>query len=608
MRSSYRVPMKQRDIPDHGKGPIVAYDLETTRIPRDPSDPLSVEPKFLTMFGKKIRVADRTDTFEELGAALLSRMLLPELVDTRFVAWNANRFDVRLIMQAIINASDEFTITPYIAKQGGLRGVKVSQGERAWYFLDGMSMLGLQCSLKKFLDVFAPKFKKHELDLEHTEFDADNPEHVAYAERDSEGLYWGMQQAERILHKLTGRGAQTTIGSAGIKCFVSNLPEKAICYALRKYQREQVERVVMRGGYVYVARQYDGPAWSYDVNQAYAAAMREQDLPSGATMDTNAEIPNLLGIYTCTISRKPLSVVPFYVKTLQGEALECYGEATKTILCSNEIRCLRRHGWRVDVHKGFVWQAKFRMQKFVDRLERLRRKHPAGTPINVMCKALGNNAYGKMNEHVPNTRFIIARNQPENALPYNPGDPLFKYIWVQHEEGDQGKFYHRPHVAAFITAAVRCKLFDAIMLAPDDFLKADTDSVCFTRPVKLPISEWKYGRWKLESEGERHIIIGKKVYARFDGKERAWKFVCKGLHTKRLTVADFERWFKSGKVPEQQQMQLLSFKSSSLAPSYRPVKRKGTNFAKIAPHTVERKKRVRTTRTNKRTHRKTARR
>lgn len=597
--------MKQRNIPDTQKGPIVAYDLETSRIPRDPSDPLSVDPKFLTMFGKGIRVADRTDTYDELGRAMISKMLTPDLVDTRFVAWNANRFDVRLMMQAVMDSSDEFTIKPYVAKQGGLRGVAIEQGERRWYFLDGMAMLGLQCSLKKFLEVFAPKFKKLELDLENVEFDPDNEEHVAYAMRDSEGLYWGMQEAERILRKLTGRGAQTTIGSAGIKCFVSNLPPKAIVYALRSYQREQVENVVMRGGYVYVARQYDGPAWSYDVNQAYAAAMREQRLPSGATCDVQEFMPKLLGIYRCTISRTPLSPVPFYVKTLDGTSVECFGERTKTILCSNEILCLKRHGWRIEVERGFVWQSYFLMKKFVDRLERLRKKHATGTPINTMCKSIGNNAYGKMNEHVPPTRFVIARTQPEAALPYNPNDPLFKYVWVQYDENDQRKYYHRPHVAAFITSAVRCKLFDAIMIAPDDFLKADTDSVCFTRPVKLPISTWQYGKWKLESDGDRHVIIGKKVYARWDSGEHKWKFICKGLHTKKLTIEDFERWFDKGIVPQQSQMQLLSFKSSSLKPQYRPVKRKGSNFAKLAPRTVERKKRVRTTRGDQRAHGKT---
>ena len=116
---------------------------------------------------------------------------------------------------------------------------------------------------------------------------------------------------------------------------------------------------------------------------------------------------------------------------------------------------------------------------------------------------------------------------------------------------------------------MRCVLFDAIMGDVDHFVKADTDGVSFTRPQsRLPI-EWRYGEWKVESDGKQHIVIAKKVY---------WaegKIVAKGMRVRKLSKAAFKRWYV-GDVPCQDQIQLQSWKKGTLAPAWRVQRRHGT--------------------------------
>lgn len=94
------------------------------------------------------------------------------------------------------------------------------------------------------------------------------------------------------------------------------------------------------------------------------------------------------------------------------------------------------------------------------------------------------------------------------------------------------------------------KIRRAALLAPREFLYADTDAVVYSRPVDLPLDRAKYGLWKLEAAGERYIICNKKVYAAEDGSVKH----AKGLNVDRLTVDDFVRWH-DGAPPVQEQLQ-----------------------------------------------------
>lgn len=592
MFNQYRLPWERQELKrgERPKGPLIAYDFETTPIPRKASDDPEIHPLYFTAYGATFRFSRSVDSYASLATILREHFLIAELRGARFVAWNGNRFDVRLVFEAIGEHLPEFTVQPYVANKGGLRGARVTLTENpkfSWEFLDGVAMTGLTGrSLQFFLERFAPEYQKFTgvIDFERERFDAGNAIHVAYAERDAEGLYHGLIRADEILRGLTKRGLQCTIGNAGIKYLTSHIPSGVQVWPIRGRLHDAMRSYGYRGGYVYATGGYDGPVYSYDINSAYPAAMREEDLPCGDVASTTEYHPNLVGAYYCYIRRTPRSPVPFYVIDVERDRpTETYGKGVETFLLSTEIRTLLRHGWEVKIHEGWVWSGSFRFTSMVDALEQLRQTCEGGPsgPIGLMAKAIGNNAYGKSAESLSSLKIVIAKEPPTGFMPYRSEDPLMRYYWFRHDEeatGEQGaKRYHRPHIAATITASVRCKIYDAIMVCPAKFLKADTDSVAFSAPIDhLPIDESRYGAFKVENVGNRHIILGKKVYAK-EKPSGGWEFVCKGLSTKRLTLEMFERWYHTGVPPIQEQVQLVSWKSS-LRLSYRIQRRKGTDF------------------------------
>jgi hypothetical protein len=291
--------------------PIVAYDFETTNIPTKASDPMTVYPLYLTAFGDGIKLAFELKRSYVLTADAFRILFRACKPNTMLVAYNANRFDLRILLQALLDT--EFVVEPYAAKMTGLRGAIVRRGRKRIQLLDPMAMLGLETSLRSFLETFAPAYPKGEIDFEAGEFDPNNPDHRAYAMRDSEALYYGMTKAAELVADLVGERLRPTIGSLAIRAFVRNMPRDARVPHLRPETYEIVRKVVMRGGYV-VARRYQGPLWTYDLNQAYADAMRATWLPSGMALPVKEFVRDRPGFYYCTLGRAERSPIPFVIR------------------------------------------------------------------------------------------------------------------------------------------------------------------------------------------------------------------------------------------------------------------------------------------------------
>jgi hypothetical protein len=567
----YFKPM-QRTLPKPSeRSPIVAYDFETTNIPTKETDELTIQPRYITMYGERVRVSQALWSYRDILRVI--REVWPLLEhNTQVCAYNANRFDLRIIMQALIDT--EFTVEPFASNVSGLRGAIVRRGRKRVYFLDPIAMLGMQCSLRTFLSVFAPAYPKGKLDFDTCSFDASNICHVQYAERDSEALYHALRKAQTVVRTITKHNLSPTVGGLAIRTFMSRMPQLVTVPALRPEPYRIVRRIVMRGGYVF-SRKYRGPLWTYDLNQAYAYAMRECRLPSGRALpSTGFAKSGHPGFYRVLLSRLPLSRVPYIVRDVRERYVmhETYGEGCETWLTNDEVSCLRRHGWTCEIQEGYTFEGHFSMRTFVNGLEARRRRFPSGHPVNTVCKAIGCNAYGKTLQEPVTTRVVLSRKQPKNGFPLCEANEHARPIpgfWIVPETKDGRRCYERPQIGAWITAYVRCVVFDAIMQDPEHFVKADTDSVSFTRPVTLPISPWRYGAWKIESDGDFHIVVAKKVY--FSEEKHA----AKGMRTKGLTRDDYERWFL-GDVPVQDQVQLESWRKGQPEPRWRIQRRRGT--------------------------------
>lgn len=557
-------PLKRRQVRSRLK-PMIAYDLETTRITEGTPEPL-----YITWFGENCQGALKVTSLKHLGEIIIARLLVPELKGTRFVAWNGNNFDVYLVAAALLEFPD-YVLRPYLTRSKNLRGLRVtatqSNGDKplSWEFLDGMAMTGASAwpnkSLKFFLERFAPDYAKLPgPDFEREEFDAENPDHQAYAMRDSEGLWHGMQRANGIVMDTFGVPLNPTIGNTGIRIFMRNMPQGIVVWEPPSSALQVIRDYVMRGGYCMAVRRFEGPVWKYDLNQAYAAAMRDCWLPAGRCIHTD-HVHKFANAAIYRIEARNLrNRIPFYYRDNEGDSVYGVREITDTWVTGEELQQLNREHWTLRVIEGWFWDEVFNMRDYVGQLEQLRSNAEGGPSgaIGLMVKAVGNNSYGKTIERLDGLELVLARDCPEGYFAYQESDDLFQHIWAK-ISAPVPREYHQPQLGSFITAHVRMVMRRAILLNVDAWLYGDTDGLIFSEPVQeLNLDAARYGFWKLEVAGELYRIINKKTYAKvgigFDSPEKH----AKGLNVKRLSDDDFRQWF-AGTVPSQEQLQKQNF-------------------------------------------------
>lgn len=574
---------------------ITAYDFETTRIAEGTPRPL-----YLTAFDPNFQIDGPIHSMAHLTQILKTRFLTIERKGCKYVAWNGNRFDAYFIAAALVRET-EFKLQPYMTKNKTLRGLRVvlrqfahngqettDRHSPSWEFLDGIAMLGLAgVSLKKLLDNFAPDYAKltGNIDFEREEFDPDNPKHCTYAMRDSEGLYWAMTRAQSIMLDTFNQPLAVTMGGACIKIFTAHIPKDKVIHALPPEAMDIIRGSVMRGGYCYCVRRYDGPVWKYDINQAYAAAMREAELPAGGIVKLKISPRKVKTPFIARITAShSRNRVPFYYRENTATGSKARFSANviyDTWITSIEYAQLLAEGWAIHDVEAWAWADSFNMREYVDKLEVLRINADGGPsgPIGTMVKATGNHSYGKTLERVEPIEYVIAAECPDDCLPfYGDGSDPIEHIYYRVDDDRKPKAHHQPHVGSFITAHVRMVLRRAALIDPDAWLYADTDCVVFSRDVsaKLDIHAKRYGAWKIEEEGTRYKIIAKKVYAEVTDDGTTGKTSAKGLNVKRLTPDDFARWL-DGEPPEQVQIQSNNFLAVLCgAEMYRTQVRKGT--------------------------------
>lgn len=550
---------------------LIAYDLETTSIKAGNPAPLyitgfSKTPEFF--YSGRCHSPD-DGNLTHLAHILATYFLTPELNGARFIAWNANRFDAYFIGAALLHR-EEYVLRPYLTRSKNLRGMRVElkpkyfpkgykKKRMSWEFLDGMAMTGILKPLRDFLKTFAPDKQKLDApDFEREGFDYTNLLHVEYAERDSEGLYYAIVAAQAIVMRAFGVPLQPTIGNTGIRIFQREMPWNVAAWAPPLDVLNIIRRYAMRGGFCWCVRRYIGPIWKYDLNQAYAAAMRDSWLPAGTCYRKPKATfsPFMVCALYRLSARNPRNIVPFYYRSIADDVSK-FGTTTieDTWLTSTEVMQLRAEGWRLTITDCYYWNDQFTMRDYVDKLEKLRMDAEGGPSgaEGTMIKMIGNNSYGKTVEQLGGVELVMAKDCPEGFYEYQAEDEQFQHIWFRFAVA-QTREYHQPQIGAFITAHVRMEVRRAALLSPQAFLYADTDCVVFTHEVDLRLDPKRYGYWKQETAGEHYRIIGKKIYASLDGKTKT----AKGLNVAALTPGDYEKWF-DGDAPVQRQIQRQNF-------------------------------------------------
>jgi hypothetical protein len=279
---------------------------------------------------------------------------------------------------------------------------------------------------------------------------------------------------------------------------------------------DHIRKQAMRGGYCYHVKKYHGPIWKYDLNQAYAAAMRDAQLPAGPCTHVSGSaelsLPGIARVTAITHGNK----VPFYYRDENGKSVFGANEIINAWITHSEIIQLRAEKWNVEIHESYHWAEAFNMRDYVYKLETARLSAAGGVngATGLMIKAIGNNSYGKSLEEVSSLELIMALEQPDGYGDYMMEDENISCIWYRFQP-PLIREYHQPQIGAMITAHVRMQVRQAALLNADAWLYADTDCVMFSEPVNLNPHPTLYGRWKVETEGEVYYVLGKKIYAIF---------------------------------------------------------------------------------------------
>jgi hypothetical protein len=255
---------------------FIAYDFETDKIAAG-----TPRPRYLTAYSDVFALETPVRDMMHLRAVLETQFLTDANIGVKFVAWNGNRFDAYFVAAALLHSA-EYTLRPYMTKSKALRGLRVSKrfnvegveyedskNAPSWEFLDGIAMLGLVgVSLQKLLDNIAPDYAKLTgvIDWEREQFNPENPKHCEYAMRDSVGLWHAMQRAQQIMLDTFNQPLTVTMGGACIKILQANMPRGVEVEPLEPDALAIVRQFVMRGGFCFCVRRYDGPIWKYDIN------------------------------------------------------------------------------------------------------------------------------------------------------------------------------------------------------------------------------------------------------------------------------------------------------------------------------------------------------
>jgi hypothetical protein len=345
-----------------------------------------------------------------------------------------------------------------------------------------------------------------------------------------------------------------------------------------------------RGGYVWLTKQVkDFPVYKYDINQAYAGAMRDCALPAGTAIQCGPDfVEGKPGVYLARIWRDEKTLVPFYFRDAETDQAKCSDglKPVETWIFSNEIEHLKADNWHVELIDGWYWDSSFNWRDAVNALEKMRASDPDGPSgaLGTMVKQVGNSGYGKTLERIDGVSIVLAKECPKEYQRRSAID--CENVFMKTEDPIISP-YHQPQIGCFITAHVRVQIREAALGAADAFIYADTDGIEFSREVfHLDVDPKRYGAWKLEAANKKATHIAKKVY------EVENTIHAKGMRTRELASADMSKWY-DGTPPEQEQLQRINiFKMLAGQPMFRKQVRRGTDVSRISNVRVDRETRI----------------
>ncbi len=402
------------------------------------------------------------------------------------------------------------------------------------------SFLLYPMSLKKFTKEFAPEYEKKSIDIEN--FNPENPEHIEYAVNDAIGLAVAVYNFRKKFSEIWGTPAKWTMASSAMKAWQTTI-KTPVQPSSRHY--ENFFRHCYSGGYV--APLFTGPvknAKTFDLNSCYPAVMK-QGIPGGPPSivrkeDFNLDAPSFWCVDVETPQGLLVPVLPWRgepchnnFKSFSNWPLPVkqsrYPKGKfRTVCTSIELKFALSIGYKITPVYGLEFEDLiFPFNDFVTTCETLR-THYKGTATETVVKGTQNSLYGKFGMMRIRRVVCTETELDDNLTGWTPLEALGERYGFIVEENEN--MICAPHIAAWITAGARIKLFDAIYAGgASEVLYTDTDSITVTPKFdcsKIPQSK-RYGDFKLEKEWQTFRAHAPKVYAGLiDGH---WYGACKGI-------------------------------------------------------------------------------
>lgn len=311
-----------------------------------------------------------------------------------------------------------------------------------------------------------------------------------------------------------------------------------------KYQDEKFRKQFFFGGRVQCFKSgiIEQEFKIYDVNSMYPFVMRNCKHPTGGSFSVDRMVTKK----TAFIVAEGYNDGAFPLRTRKGINFTTRrGEFSCTI---HEWNAAIAHGFfrPTRVLKTYQFDDWISFGEFVDHFVAAKVKAELGGDKirRLFYKFILNSAYGKFAQNPDNFQdWAISHRQ---AMP----EP-----WQEHYVHADGEYviwkkpvkrhsYYNVCIGASITGAARSTLMHAIGKAVDP-IYVDTDSIICSGLRGVNFSDTELGAWKLEAEGSRLAIAGKKLYACFDSAGTCVKKATKGA---KLSAAEIVRVAQGEKV------------------------------------------------------------
>jgi DNA polymerase elongation subunit (family B) len=273
----------------------------------------------------------------------------------------------------------------------------------------------------------------------------------------------------------------------------------------------------------------DAPFSIYDVNSMYPHVMKNVMHPTGKAFELDTQVGRKTHFVMAEgWQRGPYGVFP--LRNRQGgiDFTTEYGRFACTI---HEWNMALETGWFKPrkVIKVYNFEQTICFPDFVDHFysARMKAKKDGDKIRLIFYKLILNSAYGKFAQNPDNfCDWAITQNQrlPEpwtEHFIHNEGEYV---IW---KKGITRHSYYNVCIGASITGAARAQLANGLFRSTGSFY-CDTDSIICRRLSGVEKSDTVLGAWKLEAQGERLAIAGKKLYAGFDADGECVKMASKG--------------------------------------------------------------------------------